>query len=70
MGCNFTPDHVWEPRNILREEAPEADKRSESEVEWEMLGTVLFRVLKRFPEAYRAVVDGLRELGPIPIPAT
>jgi hypothetical protein len=51
MGCNFDPDHVWEARNMLREEETEGDGRSPAQIDWDAIGPMLFRVLREFPEA-------------------
>ena len=78
MGLNFLDHPPRVPRNIFREpqEAPAAPtaeapvaaparvEPSDSEVT-----TVLFRTLKRFPEAYRAVVEAMRQLSPDFAPA-
>lgn len=70
MGLNFLDHPPRVPRTIFvePEEAavsktvpatPEESKQTFSSSD---VGAVLFRTLKRFPEAYRAVVEALREL--------
>ena len=72
MGWNFDDDWVYVPRNIFRkkevkpaepavEAAPPASTVPPAE-EWAKIKSMLFRVLKGFPEAFDAVVDGLRQL--------
>jgi hypothetical protein len=75
MGWNFDDDWVYVPRNIFRkkEVAPSASTVPPAE-EWAKIKSMLFRVLKGFPEAFDAVVDGLRQLQvelqqqPVPTP--
>ena len=80
MGWNFERDAVYVPRNIFRKDVkpePEAEATTTSPVppaeEWAKIKSMLFRVLKGFPEALNAVVDGLRALHvelqqPVPTP--
>jgi hypothetical protein len=71
VGLNFLDHPPRVPRTIFvePEEAPalktgKAAARAEApnEADDAQVTTVLFRTLKRFPEAYRAVVEALRQL--------
>ena len=79
MGTNFLDHPPLVPRNIFRTPEPEepaspADTPVTAPapvrpVEPGAAAAVLFRTLKRFPEAYRAVVEALRQLSPDLAPA-
>ena len=77
MGLNFLDHPPRVPRNIFREPeeataAPVAASTPSAPaqtLESSAVGTVLFRTLKQFPEAYRAVVEALRQLSPDLAPA-
>ena len=78
VGLNFLDHPPRVPRTIFVEPeeapvskttkaaAPAAPKQEPGNDE---VGAVLFRTLKRFPEAYRAVVEALRQLSPDLVPA-
>jgi hypothetical protein len=78
VGYNFLDHPPRVPRNIFREPEPEpaapADEMPAAaapvaKVDSATVGAVLFRTLKQFPEAYRAVVQALREISPDLAPA-
>lgn len=78
MGLNFLDHPPRVPRTIFvePEEAPvlktapaTSGAAARKEPEASEVGAVLFRTLKRFPEAYRAVVEALRQLSPDLVPA-
>ena len=80
VGLNFLDHPPRVPRNIFRE--PEPENQAAAPVTEEpsaapapaqtlassAVGTVLFRTLRRFPEAYRAVVEALEQVSPDPVP--
>jgi hypothetical protein len=84
MSWNFDDDWVYVPRNKFREKAvtPEPERKTATAEastvppaeEWARIKSMLFRVLKGFPEAFDAVVEGLRQLQvelqqqPVPTP--
>ena len=64
MTLTIDAGFVWKSRNIFRTVAPIVDQIPS----FEHIQTVLVRVLSRFPEAWKAVVEGLEELGGQPWP--
>jgi hypothetical protein len=80
MGWNFDDDWVYVPRNIFRKKnvEPEAEAGTAASPvppaeEWAKIKSTLFRVLKQFPDAFDAVIEGLRALQvelqqPVPTP--
>jgi hypothetical protein len=72
MGLNFLDHPPRVPRNVFVEPEPQAAVEAPAAakpVGSSAVATVLFRTLKQFPEAYRAVVTALRELSPDLAPA-
>jgi hypothetical protein len=80
VGYNFLDHPPLVPRNIFRKPEPQPAREPEPEApvtapapakpgQASAVGTVLFRTLKQFPEAYRAVVEALRQLSPDLVPA-
>ena len=65
MTLTIDAGFVWQPSNIFRTAAVE---KIEAPAELAKIQTVLMRVLSRFPDAWRAVVDGLEELSAQPWP--
>ena len=58
MTLTIDANVVWKPRNILRVVVAKVDEDLKSK----HLQTVLMRVLHRFPDAWQAVMDALKEL--------
>ena len=65
MTLTIDANVVWKPTNIFRTAAVE---KVDAPAEFEKIKTVLMRVLSRFPDAWRAVVDALEELSAQPWP--
>ncbi len=71
VGLNFLDHPPRVPRTLFiePEEALASKTAPKQQPGSDEVGTVLFRTLKRFPEAYRAVVEALRQLSPDLVPA-
>lgn len=57
METNFVRGHLREPRITLRR--PEDNQQTDGPSEFGGAGSVLFRTLKEWPDAFRAVVAAL-----------
>ena len=64
MTLTIDAGYVWKCPDIFRTVAPVVDHHQD----FEHVKTVLMRVLSRFPDAWQAVVDGLKELAGKPWP--
>ena len=65
MTLTIDANFVWKCPNIFKAPAVEP---IDAPAELAKVQSVLLRVLSGFPEAWRAVVDGLEELSPQPWP--